>query len=149
MAIGKLDLSECEELNSKVYTLYKHTRWGCGKIVSELGISKSQVRDVTKRGDERGGDVKDAPRFGRPTKITKTKRKRVLEVVDENLRLNLREITNTVDVGLSCSSVDKILNELSFCLKILRKKPFWRPEQKQKRKEFAQRQHQWNSQQWG
>jgi len=57
MATRKQDLSECEELNSKVYTLHKYTRWGYRKIVSKLGISKSQVRDVVKRGDECGGDV--------------------------------------------------------------------------------------------
>ena len=39
-----------------------------------------------KRGDEHGGDVWDAPCSRCPMKITKA-RERVLEVVDENLRL--------------------------------------------------------------
>lgn len=76
-----------EELNTKVYTLHKDTKWGYRKIAVELGISKSQVKDVVKRGDEREGDVKDAPRFGRPPKIMKAKKKRGLEVVEENPRL--------------------------------------------------------------
>lgn len=41
MAINKPDLSKCEELNLKVYTLYKHTGWGYGKIASKLGLPKS------------------------------------------------------------------------------------------------------------
>jgi transposase len=71
MVANKPDLSECGELNLKVYTLHKHTGWGYGKIVSELGLSKSQVRDVVKRSDERGGDVRDAPHSRRPTKLMK------------------------------------------------------------------------------
>lgn len=57
----KQGLSKCEELNMKIYTLRKHTKWGYKKIVVELGILKSRVRDVVKRGDEHEGDVKDAP----------------------------------------------------------------------------------------
>ena len=124
MAATKRDWSKREELNSKIYTLCRHSGWGYEKIASELGLSKSRVRDVVKRGDERRGDVKDAPRSGRPSKLTKEKRKRVLEVVDENPRLSLREITNIADVGLGRSSIDKILHESGFHLKIPRKKPF-------------------------
>ena len=85
----KQGLSEREELNTKIYTLRKHTKWGYRKIATELGISKSRVRDVVKRGDECEDDLKDAPRFERPSTITKAKRKRILEVVEENLRLSL------------------------------------------------------------
>jgi transposase len=105
------------------------------------------VRDVVKRGDERGGDINDAPHSGRPSKLTKANRKRVVEVVDENPRLSLREITNIADVGLSHLSVHKILSDSGFYLKIPRKKPFWRRGQ-QRRKEFAQRRRQWDLQQW-
>ena len=41
-----------------------------------------------KRSNEHGGDVWDAPCSRRPMKITKTKRKKVLEVVDKNPRLS-------------------------------------------------------------
>lgn len=120
-------LSAREEFNAKVYTLRKHTGWGYGRIGKELGLSKSRVRDVVKRGDERSGDVKVALRTGRPTKLTKEKRKRVVDVVDKNPRLSLQDITNKADVGISKTSVRKILHESGFCLKIPRKKPFWRP----------------------
>lgn len=62
-------------------------------IAEELRVSKSTVQCVVKLGDERGGGVRDVPRLGRPTKLTKAKRKRVQEVVDENPRLPLRKIT--------------------------------------------------------
>ena len=71
-------------------------------------------------------------------KITKVKKKRVLEVVDENPRLDI------VDVGLGYSIVDKILCNSCFRLKISRKKPFWRFGQKEKCKEFGQRTWQWD-----
>ena len=91
-----------------------------------------------KRGNKCEGDVKDAPRSGRPSTITKAKRKRILEVVEENPRLSLREITNVAHVGLGHSTVDKILKEAGFRLKIPKKKPFWRPKQNEKRKDFAE-----------
>ena len=149
MATRKQGLSEREELNTKIYTLRKHTKWSYGKIAAELGIPKSRVRYAVKRGDEREGDVKDAPRSRRPSTLTKAKKKRVLEVVEENPRLSLQEITNVAHVGLGHSTVDKILKEVGFRLKIPRKKPFWRPGQKEKHKDFAQRRHHWDSQQWG
>jgi transposase len=52
MAANKPDLSELEELNLKVYTFHKYIGWNYRKIASELGLPKSRVRDVVKRGDE-------------------------------------------------------------------------------------------------
>ena len=121
MAATKQDRSEREELNSKIYALRKHTGWSYRKIASKLGLSKSRIRDVVKRSDEHGVDVKDAPRSGHPSKLTKVNRKRVLEVVDENPRLSLREITNVANVGLNRLSIDKIISKSSFRLKIPRK----------------------------
>jgi hypothetical protein len=59
-----------------------------------------------------------------PHETHERKEKKVLEVVDENPRLSLREITNVADVGLGPSSVNKILYDPGFRLKIPRKKPF-------------------------
>ena len=41
------------------------------QIAQELGLSKSQIRNVKKRGNEHDNDVLDAPCFGHPTKIKK------------------------------------------------------------------------------
>ena len=89
MTIRRFDLSECKELNLKVYTLCKHISWGYGRIVQEVGFSKSQVRDIVKKNNEHGGDVWNAPRSKHRTKITKAKRKRILEIMDKNTRFTL------------------------------------------------------------
>lgn len=68
-------MSDREELNLKVYTLHKHTQWGYKKLVRELWLSKWQVHYLVKIGDERWGDVPDAPRFERPSKDHKSKEK--------------------------------------------------------------------------
>ena len=41
------------------------------------GVARSTIRSIVKRGDERGGDVHDAPRSGGPTKIIEAKRRKV------------------------------------------------------------------------
>jgi hypothetical protein len=107
------------------------------------------VKNVVKRTNKCGNDVKDAPRCRCLTKITKAKRKRNLEVVDENLRLSLQEITNTSYIGLYHFNVTQKKKKFSSCPKISRKSLFWKPMQNQRYKEFAQRLWQWNLQQWG
>ena len=148
MVARRLDLNKHEELNLRIYTLCKHTCWSYGKIAQELRLSKSQVIDVMKRHDEHGGDVCDASSFGCPTKITKVKKKRILEVVNENPSLIFREITNIVDVGLGYLVINNFFCNFGFSFRILRNKSFWIFGQKEKHKEFAQRRWQWNLHQW-
>lgn len=107
------------------------------------------MQDIVKRGDKHGGDIRNGPHFRCHTRLIKAKKKRVLEVMDENPRLILQEITNTTDVGLGCTSVDKIFKELAFLLKIPKKKPFGKVGQKEKCKEFPQRRQRRNPQQYG
>ena len=45
------------------------------------------MRDIAKRDNEYGDNVWDASRSRHPTKVTKAKKKRVLEVVNKNPRL--------------------------------------------------------------
>jgi hypothetical protein len=77
-----------------------------------------------KRGNLRGGHVKDARCSGPPRKVTAFKRRRVQEVIDQNPRLSLREITNVANVGLCSISIQTIVAESDFRLKVPRKKPF-------------------------
>ena len=124
MATWRLDLNEQKDLNMKVYTFCKHTSWDYERIAQKLGFSKSLVRDVVKKNDEYGGDVHDDHHYGRPTRVMKSKKKRILKVVNENPRLILSEITNIVNVRLGHFMIDKVLHNSNFCLKIPRKKPF-------------------------
>jgi transposase len=55
-----------EELKRRMYTLHKHARWGYGRIAKELGVGKSRVQEVVKRGDLQGGHIEDAWRSGPP-----------------------------------------------------------------------------------
>jgi len=57
-------------------------------------------------------------KLGRRTKLTEGKRKRVVDVVDENPILSLIGIiiTNKANVGISEMNVKKILDEFGFCL---------------------------------
>ena len=45
-------------------------------------------------------------------------------------RIILQKITNIVDIGLGHSTVDKILSNSCFCLKIPTKESFWSSRQK-------------------
>ena len=83
----RLDLSEHGELNMKVFVLCKYINWGLWKNCLRIRALKFTNERVTKRGNEYGDDVWDAPCSKHPMKITKMKKNRVLEVVDLNLRL--------------------------------------------------------------
>lgn len=87
-------------------------------------MSRSTIRSIVKRGDERDGDVHDGPRSGGPTKITEAKRKKVQAVVNENPQLPLLEITSRANVGLGHSTVDKIISESKFHLGVPQKSRF-------------------------
>ena len=112
------------------------------------GVARSTIRGIIKRGDEQGGDLHDAPRAGRPTKITDAKRRKVEAVIDENPQLPLQEITSQANTGLGHSTVDKIISEAKFRLLVPRKKPFWRKGQKEKRKDFCFRRRLWKKEAW-
>ena len=126
-----------EDRNAKIYSLHTQTDWGADRIVKATGVARSTVRGIIKRGDERGGDLHDAPQAGGPTKITDAKRRKVKAIVDEDPRLPLQEITFQANTGLGHSTVDKIISDAKFQLLVPRKKPFWRKGQKEKWKDFC------------
>jgi transposase len=137
-----------EELNRRIYTMHKHAKWVYGRITKELGVAKSRVQEVVKRGNLRGGHVEDARCSGPAQKVIAFKRRRIQELIDQNLRLSLREITNVTNVGLCSTSIQTIVVESDFRLKVPQKKSFWRLGQKEKHKNFAQRRCRWDSRQW-
>src|SRR5437588_3696020 len=110
---------------------------GYDKISKLMNVSMLTVSTMIKKTKNHDGNTHDAPRAGRPTKITDTKRQVVLDIIDAEPHLALRDITLKANVGLGKDTINKISGEASFKLKIPRKKPFWRKEQKEKRKEFA------------
>jgi transposase len=134
---------EKEDRNQQIYALHKHTDMGYGKIAKAIGVCKATVQKVVTRADARGGNTHYASKPGRPTKITEAKRKSVEAIIDAEPHLALRDITQKANIGLGKTTIDKIISKAGFKLLILRKKPFWRKGQKEKRKEFARRRRNW------
>lgn len=69
-------------------------------------------------------------------KITRIVKRRIEEVTNEELRLFLQEIIRKAHVGLSFSSIHKIVFTSGFCLKVLQLKFYWMLEQKETYREF-------------
>ena len=132
-----------EDRNKEIYALYKHTDMGYYKISKLMNLSKSTVQSVVKNAESRDGNTHDAPRSGRPTKITDAKRQVVLDIIDAEPHLALRDITHKANIGLGKDTINRISAEAGFKLRIPRKKPFWRKGQKEKRKEFARVRRNW------
>ena len=115
---------------------------GNNKIFKLMKLSKSTVSTVIKKAENHNGNTHDAPRAGR-TKITDVKRKIILDMIDAEPHLALRDITHKANVGLEKDSINKISGEARFKLKIPRKQLFWSKGQKEKRKEFARQRRNW------
>ena len=104
-------------------------------LLSDLGIGYRQiakikntpistVAGVVQRYRERG-HVADTPRQGRPTKITEEVQQRVADTVEANPRASLKQITDTLtDLNIGHTTVDKVLKQLGFKLRIPRKSQF-------------------------
>lgn len=121
---------------------------GYKKIAKQIGINPSTVRNVVKRYRERG-HVHDAPRSGRPTKITKTARKKIEAAVEDNPRATLRQITDLVyDLHFGHTTVDKVIKQSGFRLTVPRKKPFLKSIQKEKRLDWCRRRRRWREREW-
>jgi len=123
---------------------------GYDKISKLMNVPKSTVSTLIKKAENHGGNTHDACRAGRPTKITDTKRQVVLNIIDAEPHLALRDITLKANVGLGKDTINKIFGEADFKLKIPRKKPYWRKGQKDKRKVFARMRRKWTrAWKWG
>ena len=97
---------------------------GYKKIAKYKNMPVSTVQGVVKRYRMRG-NVRDAPRPGRPTKRTPEVQHRLEAAVEANPWVSLREITDTLqDLKISHMTVNKITKDLGFKLKMPRKKPF-------------------------
>ena len=108
----------------------------------------SMIAGVVQRYRKRG-HVADAPRQGRPTKITGEVQQRVADTVEANPRASLQQITDTLaDLNIGHTTVDKVLKQLGFKLRIPRKKPLLDVMQKVRRKFWCRRRLHWSSQRW-
>jgi len=122
--------------NNRDIAVLSDLGWGYRKIAQQMGMPVSTVQGVVKRYRERGStSVHDAPRSGRPTKISPIVQQRVETFVEENPKASLSQITEQLqDLDVGRSTIDKVINNLGFKLKIPRKKPFLDAFQKVRRR---------------
>jgi len=76
-----------------------------------MKLSKSTVSTVIKKAENHNGNTHEAPRAGRPTKITDVKRKIILDIIDAEPHLALTQITQKANVGLGKDTINKISGE--------------------------------------
>jgi len=118
------------------------------QIARDLDIPPSTIRGVVKRYRKRG-HVREAPRAGRPSKITAHVLQQVDKAVEENPRASLDEITKRLkDLEVGRTTVNKITKRLGFRLRIPRKKPFLNLFAKIRRKYWCGRRRYWKKAKW-
>lgn len=127
------------------------TDYGLGykRIAKQIGINPSTVRNVVKIYKKRG-HVLDAPRTGRPSKITKEVRSLVNSITLDNPRPSFNQLTRLVrpDLDVGRSTVNKVIKELGFKLIVPRKKPWFRKDQQRKRLEWCKLRKAWAKAKW-
>ena len=73
-----------EDQNHEIYAQYKYTDMGYDKISTQINLPRSTVRSVIKRAKMHSstGNIHDAPRAGRPTKMTDAKRQVIMDIIN-------------------------------------------------------------------
>jgi len=125
---------------------------GYKKIAKYKNVPVSTVRGVVKCYQMRGS-VEDAPRSGRPSLRTPGSElvKRVETSVEENPWASLRDITeglNSMNLKIGQTTVNKVIKNLGFKLRIPRKKPFLDAFAKIRWKYWCRRCIRWTSARW-
>ena len=96
------------------------------QIARKWGLGPSTVRGVIKRYRLRGS-VEDAPRSGRPKKISSKIQQQVESTVLANSHSSLTQITDNLhklQINISQGTVDIVIKQLGFKLLVPRKKPY-------------------------
>jgi hypothetical protein len=102
----------------EITTLRKHTNLGYGEIAAKTEAKKKYtVQYVSKRLAQRC-HVNDASWPGRPSKVAKSLQKRIEATVYEHPRAPLCDIAEISQTGLSNVTVDKVIKDLGFVLRI-------------------------------
>jgi len=120
------------------------------QIARKRGLAPSTVRGVIKRYSERG-TVDDAPRSGRPKKITSPLQQQLEDIVLANPHASLSEITDNLhnlQIDIGRSTVDTVTKELGFKLRVPRKKPYLDAFTKIRRKFWCHPRLNWQKEDW-
>lgn len=118
------------------------------KIHDVTGVSRSTIGKVVRRAKMRKGDLHDAPRSGRPPKVTTPIKKRIDMLVEEHPRATLQQIATFADCGISKDTVNRTIHELGYRLIIPRTKPYLTDLQKRKRLDWCLKHRHWRLGYW-
>ena len=121
------------------------------QIAASLGCSLSTVKRVLKA--DKKGQLFPKPKSGRPLKVSKEMRKRIIAMVEANRKLAPGEVIAEIrkDVpSFSCSPslIRSILFKAGLVGRVCLKKPLLRAANKVKRLEWARRHKNWRVEQW-
>src|SRR5262245_48387494 len=87
---------------ARIVTLFKDAKLLKSEISKHENIPRQTVQDtITKF--EATRSYRDAPRSGRPTKLSKLDRRRILRMVEQNRCLSSSEIRDQLDIGRNVS----------------------------------------------
>jgi len=122
--------------NNRDIAVLSDLGWGYRKMAQQRGMPVSTVQGVVKGNWERSStSVHDAPRSSRPTIISPIVQQRIEPFVEENPKASLSQITEQLqDLDIGRYTIDKVINNLYFKLKIPQKNLFLDAFQKVRRR---------------
>jgi transposase len=140
--------SERYNRNTEIWTLSNKAHFTYNKIHEVTGVSCSTIGKVVRRAKMRGGDTHDALCSGRPPKVTTPVKKKIDMLAEQHPHATLQQLVDLSHCDISKSTIDRVLFNLDYKLKIPRKKPFLIPVQKQKRLAWCLKHRHWRLGRW-
>lgn len=127
-----------EDLKEQIIHFYSAGE-GYKKLASRFNKPVATIRNIVKKWKERG-TVKNKARCGRPAKISKRQLRNLVRTATEKPQTtakDLQEDLTAMGVQVHCSTIQRALNKSSLHGRVMRKKPFLRPQHKVNRLKFA------------
>lgn len=131
-----------------IYALREYGRWTIRKISRTLCIPRSTVHRICQRGPN---DLAPRYRSGRPSLITPTIRRRLIEIAtasSQNRRLPLASIARLAGIRASSKALRQAFHIEGYHRRIARQKPFLNALAKQRRLEWAESRVYWTVEDW-
>ena len=125
----------------KVEIIKKHAEGETHReIADELGISKSTSQCIVSS-FEKEGKIHNAPRSGRPKKLSESDRRFVRLLATQEPHATIAEIAAASGLNVSDRLIGDTLRKGNLWVRVWRRKPWYTYKNRQQRKEFAHRQH--------
>ena len=115
-------------------------------IATMMNMSKSGVFGVLRRW--KSGQLQSAPRTGRPTKLAKRDKRRIIRASDANPNASLQELTTELDLRVCFETVGRTLRATGRYVRWARHKPFISEKNRRNRIFWARSQRHTSIEQW-